>query len=145
MLKRIVAIAGKPGLYQLVSQGKNMIIVESVADHKRLPVYARDKVMSLGDIAMYTIGDDVPLGEVLDKVYAHQEGKAVDVKALGDQGMRALFGEIITDFDQERVYNGDIRKLFTWYNQLLAAGFTKFAAETDAEAEAAEASEEAAE
>lgn len=138
MLKRIVAIAGKPGLYQLVSQGKNMIIVESVADHKRLPVYARDKVMSLGDIAMYTMGDDMPLGEVLDKVFAHQEGQPVDIKALGDKGLRELFGQIITDFDDERVYNGDIRKLFTWYNQLLAAGFTKFGAITDEEAEAEE-------
>lgn len=133
MLRKVVSIAGKPGLYSLVSQGKNMLIVESLADGKRIPAYARDKVMSLGDIAIYTTDDDKPLGEVLDKVYAHTEGKPVDLKGFAnDQAMRSYFAEILPEFDSDRVYNNDIRKLFSWYNLLLGAGFTKFAQELEA-------------
>ncbi len=132
MLRKVVSIAGKPGLYSLVSQGKNMLIVESLADGKRVPAYARDKVMSLGDIAIYTTDDDMPLGDVLDKVFAYTEGKAVDVKSFAnDAEMREYFGKILSEFDSERVYNNDIRKLFSWYNILLAAGFTKFAQELE--------------
>ena len=68
MLKRILSISGKPGLYRLVSQGKNMLIVESLTNGKRMPAYARDKVVSLGDISIYTVEDDEPLSEVLEKV-----------------------------------------------------------------------------
>lgn len=153
MLRKIVAIAGKPGLYKLVSQGKNMIVVESLADGKRIPAYARDKVMSLGDIAIYTLEEDVPLGEVLDKLYARTEGKPVDIKEFAsDQAMRDFFGEILPAYDKERVYNNDIRKLLNWYNLLLKSGMTKFtneqpaedtaATETTETAEATEAAEE---
>ena len=143
MLRKVVAIAGKPGLYSLVSQGKNMLIVESLVDGKRVPAYARDKVMSLGDIAIYTTDDDVPLSQVLDKVYAHTEGKPVDIKAFdSDKAMRDYFGEILPEFDRDRVYNNDIRKLFSWYNILLAAGFTKFAEEMESAEAPAEAAAE---
>lgn len=141
MLKKIVSIAGKPGLYSLLNQGKNMLVVEALANGKRMPLYARDKVMSLGDIAIYTLEEDVPLAEVFDKVYEKTEGKEVDVKGFAsDQAMRDFFGEILPAFDRDRVYNNDIRKLFTWYNLLLKAGFTKFTAEiASAEKEAPEA------
>ena len=130
MLRKVVSIAGKPGLYSLVSQGKNMLIVESLTDGKRIPAYARDKVKSLGDIAIYTTDDDMPLGQVLDKVYAYTEGKPVDVKGFANDGaMREYFAQILPEFDSERVYNNDIRKLLSWYNILLGAGFTKFAQE----------------
>ena len=75
MLKRILSIAGKPGLYRLVNQGKNMLIVENVANGKRTPAYARDKVVSLGDISMYTMDGDVPLYDVLESLKAKQEGE----------------------------------------------------------------------
>ena len=143
MLRKVVSIAGKPGLYSLVNQGKNMLIVESLADGKRVPAYARDKVMSLGDIAIYTTDDDMPLGDVLDKVFAFTEGKPVDVKNFAnDAGMREYFGKILPEFDSERVYNNDIRKLFSWYNILLAAGFTKFAQELESAEKPAEESEQ---
>lgn len=139
MLRKVVSIAGKPELYSLVSQGKNMLIVESLIDGKRIPAYARDKVMSLGDIAIYTTDDDMPLGQVLDKVYAFTEGKPVDVKGFANDGaMREYFAQILPEFDSERVYNNDIRKLFSWYNLLLEAGITDY---QDPEPEAAEAAE----
>ncbi|MDE6098893.1 MAG: DUF5606 domain-containing protein [Muribaculaceae bacterium] len=140
MLRKVVSIAGKAGLYSLVSQGKNMLIVESLADGKRIPAYARDKVMSLGDIAIYTTGDDMPLGEVLDKVYAFTDAKTVDLKSFGnDKEMRDYFAQILPEYDSERVYNNDIRKLFSWYNILLGAGFTKFTQELQSAEETAEA------
>ena len=77
MLKKILSVSGKPGLYKLVSQGKSMLIVEALTDGRRLPVYAREKIISLGDIAIYTDGDEVPLYEVLNSVKAKEEGKAV--------------------------------------------------------------------
>ncbi len=139
MLRKIVSIAGKPGLYRLVSQGKNMLIVESIADGKRIPVYARDKVMSLGDISMYTTEADVPLAQVMQQALPVTDGKVVDVKALGDEGLRELFAQVLPDYDRERVYLTDIRKFFQWYNALLAAGFTAFVEpEEEAEAEKAD-------
>ena len=75
MLKKILNISGKPGLYKLLSYGKNSIIVESLVDKKRMPANARDKIISLGDIAIYTTGDDIPLNKVLEAVYEKYEGK----------------------------------------------------------------------
>lgn len=139
MIRTILSIAGKPGLYRLVSQGRNMLIVESLSTGKRTPAFAHDKVMSLGDIAMYTTGEDIPLADVLELVKAKTEGKPVDLKAFGsDAEMREYFGTILTDFDRDRVHDSDIRKLFQWYNALLAAGITEFkeAEEAAGEAEA---------
>lgn len=141
MLKRILSIAGKPGLYRLVSQGKNMLIVESLTTGKRTPAYMRDKVMGLGDISMYTVEGDVPLADIMQSAYGITEGKPVDVKALGDEGIRELFGRILPDYDRDRVYITDIRKFFQWYNALLDAGFTKFVEEKAQEPESGEAAE----
>ena len=88
MLKTILSISGKPGLYKLVSHGKNMLIVESLTDNKRVPAYAKDKVISLGDIAIYTDETEVPLHEVLTSVKNKEEGKAASIvpsKATTDQ------------------------------------------------------------
>lgn len=144
MLRKILSISGRPGLFRLVNQGKNMLIVESLATGKRTPAYARDKVMSLGDISIYTNdGGDTPLAKVLEAVRVANDGKAIDIKAIGgEKELREYFATIMPDYDEGRVYGSDIRKLFQWYNQLLEAGFTSFAeAEEDAAAEAAEAAE----
>lgn len=131
MLKKILSISGKQGLFRLVNQGKNMLIVESLLNGKRTPAYAHDKIISLGDIAIYTVENDVPLADVFEAVKEKNEGKHVDVKALGDdEAVRAYFKEILPDFDEERVYTTDIKKVFNWYNQLLDAGFTTFKEET---------------
>ncbi len=144
MLKKILSISGKPGLYRLVSNGKNMLIVESLINGKRMPAYARDKVVSLGDISIYTTDEDMPLGEVLEKVKEANNGQPVDVKALGDDNaVRAYFKTILPEYDEDRVYTTDIRKLFSWYNQLRAAGVTDFKNEEIAEDQAAEAAEKA--
>lgn len=126
MLRTILSITGKPGLFKIISQGNRMLVVEDMLTKKRMPVHARDKVVSLGDIAMYTEGEDKPLGEILDLVYENMKGQPIDVKALNNDGLRGKFAEILPDFDRERVYPSDIKKLFTWYNILIGAGFTEF-------------------
>lgn len=127
MIKKILAIAGKPGLFSLVSNGKNMFIVESLVTKKRMPAYAHDKVISLADISIYTTEGDVPLAQVLQAVCDKAEGKAVDVKALGsDEAIRDYFGEVLPAFDRDRVYTTDIKKLLSWYNILVNAGWDKF-------------------
>ncbi len=115
-----------------------MLIVEHLGDGKRQPAYMRDKVMSLGDISIYTTEGEVPLAEVFEKVKAKAEGKSVDVKSFAsDADIRAYFAEVLPAFDQERVYTTDIKKLLNWYDILLAAGITEFV-EKEEEAEAKE-------
>lgn len=135
MLKGILSISGRPGLFKLVNPGKNMLIVESLLTGKRTPAYAHDKVISLGDISMYTVNDDVPLADVLEAVKAKADGKPIDVKALGDDAaVRSYFAEILPEWDEERIYTNDIKKLFNWYNQLLAAGIDTYKEADDTEA-----------
>lgn len=138
MIRNILSIAGKPGLFKLVSQGKNMLIVESLLNGRRTPAYAHDRVVSLGDISIYTTEGDVPLAEVLETIKEKNDGQAVDIKSMSDADVRAYFAEILPAFDEERVYTNDIRKLFTWYNQLIAAGVVEFKDQEIAEDNAAE-------
>lgn len=143
MLKRILSISGKPGLYRLVNQGKNMLIVEGLSTGKRTPAYARDKVVSLGDISIYTTDGDVPLTDVLEAVKVANDAKPVDLKAMNDAELRDYFKTILPEYDEDRVYTTDIRKLFSWYNQLIAVDVTDFKDNEIAEDNAAEAAEKA--
>ena len=133
MLKNILSITGKPGLYKLVSQGNNMLIVESLLDGKRMPTYARDKIVSLGEISMYTMGDDIALSEVLTKL-GEKEGlktATIDPKKASNDELHAFFAEVLPEYDRDRVYPSDIRKLVQWYNILVGAGITDFTAEEE--------------
>ncbi len=127
MLKKILSISGKPGLYKLISQGKNVYIVESLIDGKRIPTYPRDKVVSLGDIAIYTLNEEVPLAEVLTKIKEKEEGRKVSLtKVAQPDQLKKFFEEILPDFDRERVYPSDIKKLIGWYNLLIDKGIVDF-------------------
>ena len=144
MIKGIISITGKPGLYKLVSRGKNSLIVESLQTGKRMPTYPHEKVISLADITMYSDNGDVPLPDVFQKIHDITEGKPGDVKAFADENdMRDFFAKVLPDFDRERVHNSDLQKLFSWYNQLIAAGVTEFKDNEIAEDQAAEAAEKA--
>lgn len=130
MLREILSISGKSGLFKIISHGKKLIIVEDLTTKKRFPAMSRDKIISLGDISMYTDSGDKPLGEILEKTYAKFDGKEINVKKLAAEGkLKETFGEIIEDFDRDRVYDSDVKKLFTWYNILTGAGITKFVEE----------------
>lgn len=143
MVERFLSIAGKPGLYRLVSQGKNMLIVENVATKKRGPAYNHDKVISLSDVAMYTTEGEVPLYDVFAAIAEKNENKEVDIKSMTDAELREYFAQYLPDYDRDRVYTTDIRKLFQWYNTLVANGVTEFKNEEIAQDEAAEAAEAA--
>ncbi|NDV83861.1 DUF5606 domain-containing protein [Bacteroides sp. 51] len=144
MLKTILSISGKPGLYKLVSQGKNMLIVESLsADKKRFPAYSHEKIISLGDIAMYTDEEEVPLKDVLTSIKEKENGAAasLDVKKASQDELRNYLGEVLPNFDRERVYANDIKKLISWYNILIANGITDFQAKDEEDGEGGEAAQ----
>lgn len=127
MLKTILSVSGKPGLYRLLTAGGNNLIVESLQTKKRMPILPKDRVVALGDISMFTTEDDVPLSEVLTNLYKVQGGKPVEESVLKDaEALRSTFAEVLPNFDDERVYTSDIKKLYSWYNILLAAGITDY-------------------
>ena len=138
MLKNILAITGKPGLYKLVSRGNNMLIVESLVDGKRMPTYARDKIVALSDVSMFTDSDDIALNEVLTNAGKKEGLKvvAMDVKKASNAELQAWFDQVLPNWDRDRVYPSDIRKLIQWYNILINAGITDFTVEEEAEEEA---------
>jgi len=135
MLKNILAITGKPGLFKLVNHGNNMLIVESLLDGKRMPTYGRDKIISLADISMFTMDEDLPLSEVLTRL-GKKEGlhvASLDAKKADNDALRAYFETFVPNYDVDRVYPSDIRKLVLWYNILINAGITDFTVEEDGE------------
>ena len=129
MQQTILAIAGKPGLFKLVSRGKSNLIVEALdATHRRQPAFGTDRITSLADIAMYTETDDVPLMDVLESLKTLEDGKkaSIDVKKVGNDELRDYFAKVLPAFDRERVHNSDIKKLIQWYNILVENGITDF-------------------
>lgn len=129
MLETILAISGKPGLYKLVSRGNNSLIVETVdAQKKRFPAFAADKVISLADIAMYTDEKEVPLREVLNNIKTKEGGKvaSIDYRKASKEELFAYLGEVLPNFDRNRVYPADAKKLVQWYNLLVENGLDNF-------------------
>ncbi len=130
MLKTILAISGKPGLYSLVSRGNRSLIVETLdANRKRLPVFGTDKVISLADIAMYTDEEEVPLRQVLNAIKELKKGKTVadiDLKKASRDQLFDFMGQVLPNFDRDRVHPSDVKKLIQWYNLLIDNGVTDF-------------------
>lgn len=130
MIKEILAISGKPGLYKLVSRGNNMLIVETLDEKKhRMPAYATDRVVSVADISIYTDnGEDTPLPGVFESIKQHYEGKTVDLnhKKADNDDIIAFFAKVLPNYDTDRVRVSDMRKVLAWYNILTAAGVTDF-------------------
>lgn len=124
-LTGIIAITGQPGLYKIVAQSKNGIIVEGLSDKKRVNVYASTKVSTLSDISMFTTGDDKPIEEILSAVFDKENGgPAIDNKA-DDKAIAAYFAAVVPDYDKDRVYVSNMRKLFSWYNVMQSTGNLK--------------------
>jgi hypothetical protein len=145
MKETILAIAGKPGLYKLVTRGKNNLIVEALDQtHRRMPAFGTDRITSLGDVAMYTESDDVPLTTILESMKKLEDGKkaSIDAKKASPDELHEYFTKVLPEWDRDRVKNSHIQKLIQWYNILVQAGITDF---EDAQEEAAEAEAPAAE
>ncbi len=127
MLKDILSVPGKTGLFKLISQGKNMLIVESLIDKKRLPVLAHEKVIALSDIAIFTEEEEISLGDVLNLIKEKEAGKKSTINPKADGKMLVdFFAEVLPNFDRDRVRASDIKKIISWYNTLIDAGFTDF-------------------
>ncbi len=129
MLETILTISGKPGLFKLVSRGNRSLIVETLdAQKKRFPAFGADKVISLADIAMYTDEKEVPLREVLNNIKAKESGKtaSIDWRKASKDELFAYLGEVLPNFDGDRIYPSDVKKLVQWYNVLIENGLTDF-------------------
>lgn len=128
-METIISVSGKPGLYRLVSQGKNTLIVESLDEQRRrMPIFASDRVTSLADIAMYTDEEDIPLWQVLKNMGEKEQNKvcSINYKKCPSEELKAYFGEVLPNFDRDRVRDSDIKKLIQWYDILIKAGITDF-------------------
>ena len=128
MFERILTVSGKPGLYRLLSSGRNMFIVEAIdASHKRMPVYNSDKVVMLDDLAIYTDTEEVPLRNVFAAIYEKEQAVlSFDIKSSTPEELVEYFETIMPDYDRERVYLTHIKKIYSWYNILVANGVTEF-------------------
>ncbi|WP_435416572.1 DUF5606 family protein [Polaribacter aestuariivivens] len=119
---KIISVTGKPGLYQVVSQSKNAIIVESLTDKKRLAVNATQNVSLLENIAIYTYEEDLPLLDVFKEMYAKTEGKEAISHKESSKKLETFFAEVLPNYDDERVYTSNIKKVVQWYNLLVKSG-----------------------
>jgi len=124
-LAGIIAISGKPGLFKVIAQGKNNLIVESLEDKKRVPAYATDRISALEDISIYTYDEDKPLKEIYVSIFEKENGGATISHKEDAAKLQKYLLEVLPNFDQERVYGSDIKKLFQWYNILHKAGELK--------------------
>jgi len=117
--EQILSVSGKSGLFKLVGQMKNGIIVESIVDGKRFPVHGSAKVSALEEISIYTDTDEVPLREVFKAIHKKESGKQTINHKESDAKIKSLFEEVLPEYDRERVYASDMAKVVRWYNLLI--------------------------
>lgn len=121
-LEGIINVAGKPGLYKVVSQGNNTVIVESLTDKKRAPLYSHNQANTLEEIGIYTYDDTKQLSEIFDDIAKKEDCKQAISHKSSNNELNTYFREILTDYDEDRVYISDIKKVIQWYNALQKAG-----------------------
>ncbi len=118
-LSKILSIAGKPGLFQMISQSKSGLIVESLTDGRRIPAFSHERISSLEEISIFTETDDVPLKDVFISIFKKEDGKKTISHKSSANDLKGLLSGVLPDYDEERVYVSDIKKLINWYNQLI--------------------------
>lgn len=142
MLKGILAISGQAGLFKLIAESKNNIIVESLETGKRMPTYSTSKISALEDIAIYTDTEDVPLKDVFKTISEKEDGgEAISHKSSADK-LKAYFGAVLPDYDRDRVYVSDIKKVLLWYNILREKEMLYFSEEEETKTENSEEKQE---
>jgi hypothetical protein len=133
-LTKILSISGKPGLFLMVGEAKDKLIVESLLDGKRSPAFGSDKISTLQEISIYTETDDAPFEDVLKNLHEHMDGKPVpNPKKASANEIKDLFGKILPDYDRDAVYVSDMKKTFSWYNLLLEKDLLDFTEEEEAD------------
>lgn len=131
MLKEILSIAGKPGLQKLISNSSNAIIVESLIDGKRFPAYSNSKIIALEDISIYTESEDMPLKDIFKRIHTKENGKPTLSHKESSEKIIAYFNEIVPEYDKDRVYTSDMKKIVQWYNLLTEKGLLSFEEEEE--------------
>lgn len=130
-LSKILSISGKPGLYKMLTQTKNGLVVESMLDGKKFTAFSHERISTLEEISIYTQDEDRPLKEILKAIYEMQEGKAaISVKSSNNE-MKAFFEKAVPDYDKENVYVSDIKKVLNWYNVLHEQNLLDFTEEEE--------------
>jgi hypothetical protein len=122
-LDKIIAITGKPGLFKVLNQSKNGFVIESLTDGKRTTLIGNQNVSTLKDIAIYTYEEEFPLGLIFKSMFEKEGGKTSISNDAKDQELMAYFEEIVPNFDKERVYPSNVKKVIKWYNQLVDTNF----------------------
>ncbi len=118
-LKDLMSISGYPGLYRFISQGRNAIIVESLKDGKKMSAYSTSRISSLEEISVYTEQGEISLAEVLERMHRYNEGREAPGHKSPPQELKGYFEKVLPEYDRERVYVSDIKKIISWYNILL--------------------------
>ena len=132
-LDKVLAISGKPGLFELTAQTRGGFVAKSMLDGKKIAVNMRHNVSILSEIAIYTYTEEIPLGEVFQKIKEKENGGAAISHKSSKKELEAYFSEVLPDYDEDRVYTSDMKKIFQWYNILIENGFTDFSKEDKAE------------
>ena len=132
-LEKIISVGGKPGLYEVLTQTRTGVLAASLIDGKRITVSARENVSLLSEIAIYTLTEEMPLGEVFQKMFDHLSGaSALSHKSSKDE-LEAFFFDVLPEYDEDRVYASDIKKVVQWYNLLIGKGVTDFSTQDESE------------
>lgn len=122
-LDKILSISGKPGLFYLISHAKGHLVVESLEDKKRFPIAGAKQINTLENIAIYTHTQEVPLGQVFYSIFQKEEGKETISPNESNAALMNFFEEVLPDFDTDRVYASNVKKIVQWYNLLVKSGF----------------------
>ena len=137
MLKEILSISGKPGLFKLISNTPNALIVESLLDGKRSPAYSKAKIIALEDISIYTENEDIPLKSVFKRIFEKENGKPAINHKESANAITAYIESVLPEYDKNRVYVSDMRKMIQWYNLLLSKNLLNFEEEEGKQEESA--------
>lgn len=131
-LEKILSISGKPGLFELTAQTRGGFIAKSITDEKKIAVNVRHNVSLLSEIAIYTYTEEVPLGTIFQTMYEQADGKEAISHKANKKELEAYFSKVLPEYDVDRVYQSDIKKIILWYNLLVSNGITDFSKGDDA-------------
>ncbi len=125
-LSKILSISGRPGLYKHIAQSKNSVVVESLTDGKRSSAFITEQISSLNDISVFTTGEDIKLEDVFKQIYDYTKGEKAISHNVKPEELKSFFKEAVPEYDEDRVYVSDIKKMIKWYNILSDAGLMTF-------------------
>jgi hypothetical protein len=130
-LSKILSIGGKPGLYRMIGQTKSGFVVESLQDSKRMPAFPSQQVSALEEISIFTTGEEIPLKEVFKRIFEKESGGSAPDHKADAPVITAYFEEVLPEYDRDMVRQSDMRKVYRWYNELMAAGLLEFSKEEE--------------